>query len=133
MRVAVSGSRTFPQPSFIIPSVLAGLLNDVLGPNALLVGDCPTGADAEATAWAREQGLAVEVFEAEWEKHGLAAGPIRNGEMVDANPDLLVAFTDKPWNQSRGTASAIRMARGNNVPVLICEFHAAKSERASDA
>lgn len=62
-------------------------------------GDCPTGADAMCKEFANKvehsvPGLIVEHkgFPAKWNEHKRAAGPIRNKEMVDAGPDLCLAF-----------------------------------------
>ena len=51
------------------------------------------GADAAAAEFAAQSGCYGEEFAAEWEKHGRAAGPIRNQRMLDdGRPDLVVAF-----------------------------------------
>lgn len=77
----------------------------------VVVGDCPTGLDKCVREWCPE----ARVFEADWEAHGKAAGPIRNRKMVQA-ADLLVAFWD---GKSQGTLSAIREAARAGVPVRI--------------
>lgn len=48
----------------------------------LVVGDCPTGADAMAASAWRDLGLDVEVHRADWSRGGWA-GPVRNQAMVD--------------------------------------------------
>jgi hypothetical protein len=51
------------------------------------------GADTLAGEWARENGIRVHAFPAQWTKHGKAAGPIRNELMYKTfQPDLVVAF-----------------------------------------
>ncbi len=61
----------------------------------------------------------IEPYPADWKKHGRAAGPIRNQQMLDeGKPDLVLAF----WkNKSRGTADMIRRARKAGVEVRVTE------------
>lgn len=74
------------------------------------------GADRIAREWAQSINLAVATYEADWVKHGRAAGPIRNQAMVDDRPDIVLAF---PLDDSRGTYDAIRRARAAGIEVRI--------------
>lgn len=85
-------------------------------PVKLLHGDCKTGGDQIADAEARALGWDVEKHPADWDKHGKAAGPIRNGEMVALRPDILFAY---PTAQSRGTWDAVRKARAAGIMVVL--------------
>ncbi len=49
------------------------------------------GADQLASRIAARLGYAVEVYEADWST-GRRAGPDRNLRMLDAKPDLVLAF-----------------------------------------
>lgn len=71
------------------------------------------GADAIGEAWARERKIPVKVFAADWDKHGRAAGPIRNREMAEyVGPGgYLVLFPG-----GDGTASMAREARRAGIP-----------------
>ncbi len=51
-------------------------------PNIVIVGDCPTGVDAFTRVWCICQSVTCRVYKADWRKHGRAAGPLRNSEMV---------------------------------------------------
>lgn len=82
----------------------------------LIVGDCPTGADAEARDVARGYKFDVRMFVAGWGEHGKAAGPIRNQQMIDAAPDRVVAYWD---GKSRGTLDLITRAAKAGIPVDI--------------
>lgn len=65
-----------------------------------------SGADQFAGWWARENGVHVTAIPAEWDKHGRAAGPRRNAEiLMIANPDVVVAFPG-----GRGTADMVTRA-----------------------
>lgn len=50
--------------------------------SVVIVGDCPTGADAIVRREAGALGLRCEVWAADWVLDGKAAGPIRNSRMV---------------------------------------------------
>ncbi len=84
----------------------------------IIVGDCPTGADATAVQLKCESVdiQSVEVFYADWYTQGKAAGPIRNQQMIDAKPDAVLAY----WNgRSPGTLDTIRRAARAGIPVFI--------------
>ena len=76
MRVCVTGSRNWCD---------ADLLRLVLTrfrPVRIGVGDCPTGADPLALAWAEDNAYAWQQYKADWDTRGKAAGPFRNREML---------------------------------------------------
>lgn len=107
MRVLVCGGRTFGDYA-----LLQSVLSD-LGVSELIHGGAP-GADSLASEWARAVGVAEIVFKAEWNKHGRAAGPIRNQRMLtEGKPHRVVAFPG-----GRGTADMVRRAKGAGVEVL---------------
>jgi len=62
----------------------------------LIVEGGATGADSLAREWAAERGacwLTFPVSKKDWEKHGPAAGPMRNAEMLMLSaPDGAVQF-----------------------------------------
>jgi hypothetical protein len=71
------------------------------------------GADRLAREWAKAHGVTVETYEAEWQRYGRGAGPIRNDTMIrDGDPDLVVAFPG-----GSGTADMVRRATIFSVPV----------------
>ena len=76
-----------------------------------------TGADRLAVEWAAVNWTQYREFKADWNKHGRAAGPIRNQRMLDeGKPDLVVAFPG-----GRGTADMVRRAKAAGVVVLEIE------------
>ena len=58
----------------------------------------------------------TEVFYADWETHGKRAGILRNIEMLDEQPDLVVAFWD---GESKGTKHTIEEAGRRGIPVEV--------------
>ena len=68
--------------------------------------------------WALLRDQELQVFSAEWHKHGKAAGPIRNTLMLQQKPDLVVAFHDD-IDSSKGTANMVKKARKANIEVRV--------------
>lgn len=109
MKIAFVGSRDFPN-EHLITEVMFGLPVDTV----VVSGGAP-GVDTWAKEAAETFGLRTKIFPADWEKHGKAAGPIRNAEIV-AFSDRVVAFWD---GKSRGTLDTIKKARAAGKPVVI--------------
>lgn len=121
MRVLVCGSRTFDDAD-TMNIVLWGLLKHH-GELTIIEGDA-AGADRMAGAWRRYHldSVGLEVYSANWAEHGKSAGPIRNAVMLkEGKPDLVVAFTDKPLEESRGTYDMVGRARSAGVKVIHVE------------
>ncbi|MEQ8354639.1 MAG: SLOG family protein [Kiloniellaceae bacterium] len=70
------------------------------------------GADTSGKEWAEAMGIPVAEFPADWNKHGRAAGPIRNRRMAEYG-DALVAFPG-----GRGTSNMIKQARELGLRVM---------------
>lgn len=111
MRVLVCGARDATIDSHVW-NILHGLIPII---DVLIVGDAP-GIDEAARRWGKFylEGK-MEVYKADWDKHGRAAGPIRNQRMLDeGKPDLVIAFPG-----GKGTADMIRRAKKAGVEVRI--------------
>lgn len=71
------------------------------------------GADRLARLWCHSRMVQYENFPADWRKHGKAAGPIRNQQMIDeGNPTMVFAFPG-----GRGTADMVRRAKAAGIAV----------------
>jgi hypothetical protein len=82
-------------------------------------GGCPNGADRYASLWASDNACATEViYPADWDRHGIAAGPIRNRAMVADGADLVLAFPQL-GGKNRGTRHCVRTAHAAELPVNI--------------
>lgn len=99
-----------------IYDVLDGIVGNDPFP-ILYHGDCPTGADRVAKAWAIRRGHEHKPFEAKWESYGKLAGPMRNQQMIDAKPVLLVAFPG-----GDGTADCVARAMLAGIPVFEARY-----------
>jgi hypothetical protein len=79
-----------------------------------IISGMARGADTLAVEWANSRGATLSCFPADWEKHGKAAGFIRNQQMLDeGQPDLVVAFKG-----GSGTADMVRRAKAANIKVV---------------
>jgi len=111
-RVIVTGSRDWPDDGFIphTLSLMRAELGDWIS-MTIVHGACPTGADAQAEAWAVAHGQTVERHPADWSK-GRSAGPIRNREMVMAGAKICAAFI---LNGSKGASGCADLAERHGI------------------
>ncbi len=61
----------------------AAIVAALVHADIVIVGDCPTGADAMARAFCAVHDVPVHVHEADWKRYGNSAGPRRNHLMVE--------------------------------------------------
>jgi hypothetical protein len=71
------------------------------------------GVDSAAIDWAVVNWVNFEEVKADWKKYGKAAGPIRNQQMLDMSPKLVVAFPG-----GAGTADMIQRAKKKGTLVI---------------
>lgn len=83
-----------------------------------LIHGCAQGADTLAHAVAQRRGWIIDQYPADWDKHGKAAGPIRNRLMLDQCPDLVVAFHHDIVS-SKGTKDCVTEAKKRGTPVVL--------------
>jgi len=76
------------------------------------------GADSIAGRLANDLGFPVRAYPADWSKYGRAAGPIRNKQMLDQNPDLVLAF-HPDITKSKGTGNMVKIAKAKGTPVEV--------------
>lgn len=108
MKVLVCVSRHFNDYD-LLEKTLDGL--DITS----IIHGAARGADQMAGLYARARQIPCEVFHAEWDKHGRAAGPIRNIRMLkEGTPVFVVAFIAP---NSRGTRHMVEIAKKAGIPV----------------
>jgi len=76
------------------------------------------GADRIARDVAKELGFDILKFPADWSRYGRSAGPIRNRQMLDQRPDLVLAFHEDIAH-SKGTADTVREAQKRGIEVVV--------------
>lgn len=137
-RVLVTGSRDFADEDAVHTALRNQLLYFTKRTEVMVVvhGQCPTGADALAHAWAiehRPYGVTVEPHPADWSadcgqgchvhrrtrRDGSTycprQGHLRNQKMVDAGAAVCLAF---PLGTSPGTRDCMRRAEAAGIEVL---------------
>jgi len=105
-RILVCGGRNYNDMEMV---------ERVLGAHdiSVLIHGGASGADRLASLFAFHREIEQIEFKALWAKHGRAAGPIRNQQMLDVGrPTKVIAFPG-----GRGTADMIRRAKESGVPV----------------
>lgn len=111
MRVLVCGGRDYNDYNR-----LDSLLTDMYdsGQITVIINGGARGADSMSSKWALKNNVPLEIYEANWDEHGRAAGPIRNQEMLDeGEPDLVIAFPG-----GNGTRDMVSRANKKGVKVL---------------
>lgn len=111
-KVLICGSRDWPPARVAEISERVGQLPD----DAIVIAGGARGVDKIAENAARGRGLEVEVFPADWVAHGKRAGYLRNVQMLNQKPDLVIAFHAAG---SRGTLHTINEARTRNIKLEI--------------
>ena len=120
MKILITGSRYWNtnEDWWKINNVLhdATVATDIL-----IAGGAP-GVDTLAAQWARTAlpNRRCLILRAQWDIHGKAAGPIRNREMLDLQPDIVIAFHDN-LAQSKGTKDCVEEAVRRGIPVAVYE------------
>ena len=81
-------------------------LQEKKGPITLIVSGGAKGADSLGEQYAAENNIPTEIYLPDWDKHGRAAGFIRNTDIIKAC-DVVMAFWD---GESRGTRDSMSKA-----------------------
>jgi predicted Rossmann fold nucleotide-binding protein DprA/Smf involved in DNA uptake len=119
MKLAIVGSRDFDDYEKVIYYISEhfGLGADGLGGNYIteVVSGGASGADVLGKRLAKEYNIKYTEFPADWNKHGKAAGYIRNEDIVK-NSDKVIAFWD---GKSKGTMHTINLARKYKKDTII--------------
>jgi len=121
MRVLICGSRGWNNKDYMT-RVIQWLLD--LGMTTLINGGA-NGADRMACEIAHDLGVNTITVPAKWTEYGRAAGIIRNGEMLKAKPDLVIAFFR---GMTRGTRDMSDKATAAGIDTKICFDNGSKIE-----
>lgn len=117
MKTIIAGSRTFTDYRFVAKH-LDRICRSGFHISKVVSGKEPNGVDRLGEAWAKKNKIPIKPFPADWNKFGLAAGPIRNAEMA-WYADALIAFWD---GKSPGTRGMIRIAKARRLVVIVIRF-----------
>ncbi len=92
-------------------------LDPLIAARALILVGCAAGLDGMVRKYLNKLSYPCTVFVADWGKHGKAAGPKRNGEMIDHAVELAIENDCRiecfafPLSVSPGTRGCMRLAR----------------------
>ena len=127
-RVIIAGSRDMADYE-AAKKAISEALGEIGGSAQVRVvsGHC-RGADILGERYAREHGLELAVFPAEWNRYGRRAGFIRNTQMAEfaseeGSEGALIAFWD---GQSRGTKMMIGIAEKKGLSIHVCDLNGRK-------
>lgn len=128
MKVIICGSRTFKDYNLLKEKCDSILKNSTVteivsgGQTSLRKRDnYKYGADYLGELYAKEKGIPIKQFNADWETNDKSAGPIRNKEMAEyiLGDGAVIAF----WcGWSKGTASMIDIATRYKLPLRVIRF-----------
>jgi YspA, cpYpsA-related SLOG family len=113
MRVLICGDRNWNNLA-VIERVLSEYVPEV----SIIIEGEARGADTLGRIAAIKLGISVLRVPAKWDKYGKGAGPIRNQEMLEFRPDIVLAF-HRDIENSRGTKDMVNRAMAANIPVRI--------------
>lgn len=114
MRILVCGGRNFNDRDLlyntlydVVPYHEPDEYGNTLPKGVTIISGMARGADMMAYDWAVVNWCEVAEYPANWDKHGKAAGPIRNQQMLDeGKPDLVIAFKG-----GNGTIDMVRRSK----------------------
>lgn len=102
IRVCIAGGRDFDD--YQLARQILDKCFFSISVNVHIVSGGARGADSLGIRYAREHGLPLKIYRADWQKFGKRAGMLRNAEMAK-NSECLIAFWD---GQSHGTDMMVR-------------------------
>jgi len=115
--LAISGSRNLKDQTKFNNGIAHALARWGI-PGVIATGDGKDGADKMAREYAREVKIRLEVFRADWNGLGRAAGPARNASLA-ARGDRLLAF---PSPDGKGTQDIIaKMEKAGKACLVVSE------------
>ena len=110
MRVLVCGGSSFQDQAAVFRE-LDRLHNDQ--PFSLLINGGARGADYLASQWAKQCGVPLRIFKADWQQFGEQAVFVLNEHMIEqARPELVLAF-------SGGDVTADMVQRANVAGIKV--------------
>jgi hypothetical protein len=114
MKVLVCGSRSWDDRIAVMRRLgdLWGEHRDAL----TVIAGGAHGADRIAASVCKTLAIRLWEVHADWKRYGKAAGVLRSKIMLDAEPDLVIAFWD---GESPGTRFTVEEARRRSIPVEV--------------
>ncbi len=118
MRIIIAGSRTVIDYKIVEEAVKESGFEITK-----IISGGARGVDRLGEEYAKNNKIPLEIVTADWDKHGKAAGYIRNEEMAKIG-DCLIAIWQKDkvtGEGSKGTRNMISIAKRYNLKVFVKE------------
>jgi hypothetical protein len=134
LRVIIAGGRTFDDYATLRKESLRVIRETAIkltgNPTiqkelVTIVSGCANGADTLGEQFAKEFGLKIQKFPANWDRYGRRAGYMRNVDMAKFATEtseahgVLIAFWD---GQSKGTKHMIDTAKKMNIETHVISY-----------
>lgn len=120
-RVIISGSKNYNDYDQLKEACDHYLKNKLknLDVNVIVLSGSGGGADKLGEQYAKERGLELEIYSANWDRYGKSASYKRNVQMTSVG-NALIAFRSS-YSDNRGTDIMIDMARKKHLLVRVIE------------
>lgn len=124
-KILVCGSRDIKDQEFVFNKLDFLLSKKDLSSIIIIHGDQKSfdksleifyGVDYFAKLWAVLREVKQIPFPADWDKHGKSAGPIRNKQMANENPDACVAFLGVN-SKNIGTLGMLKLVKDKGITI----------------
>jgi len=113
MKVIIAGSRTCNDYNILEEAIK----NSGFTINTVISG-CARGADKLGERWAKNNGIVIMKYPANWNKNGKKAGYLRNIEMAKVSNALIILWDGK----SPGSKHMIEIAKKYKLHIYISYF-----------
>ena len=113
MRVIIAGSRTITDWKVLESAIAASKFHITL-----VISGHACGVDTLGEEWASKRNVPCDIYKANWDKFGRAAGPIRNSEMANAAEALLLIWD----GASVGSKDMLEKARRKGLQIFECNL-----------
>lgn len=112
MKVLVCGSRGFNDYQLLAKKLSEYNITEIIEGGS-------RGADLLSKRYGYDNGIKVTEVKARWDLYGKRAGYLRNEQMVNMNPDLVIAF----WSGvSKGTKHTIDLAINKGIKLEVIYY-----------
>jgi len=110
MKIAVTGGRNFNNAKMVFETL--DYIQEKYNISELIHGGAK-GTDTLAGLWAKNRNILVSVFMPDWKIYGKRAGILRNLEMLNQKPEMVVAFPG-----GRGTSHMTTSAKSQGIKII---------------
>jgi len=116
VRIVVAGSRDFSNRKLAYK--VLDIVKEKIDKPFEIVSGCARGADSLGEWWAKDNGINVKRFPADWNTYGKRAGYLRNKEMAEYGTHLIL-FWD---GISKGSKHMLDLAEKNDLNVTVIRY-----------